>query len=212
MVVSHPGVRVAVGRVLVASGALLIALCVAWYVDGHIWQARLSERLRALDPHASTRWLAGDAAATRREAERTGLVGRIEIPRLGVSTIVLEGTSGRALRRGVGHVERTAFPGERGNVGLAGHRDTYFGALGDITKGDRVRLVTPDGTFEYRVKSITIVTPDRVDVLAATDAPTLTLVTCYPFQWVGPAPRRFVIHAAAEHPALVRTERGSSGA
>jgi LPXTG-site transpeptidase (sortase) family protein len=203
---------VAVGRAFVASGLLLIAACVGWFVDAHIWQATLAERLRTLDPHAGARWLSGEAGATRREAERSGLVGRIEIPRLGVSTIVVEGTSGRALRRGVGHVERTAFPGERGNVGLAGHRDTYFGALGEIAKGDRVRLVTPDGTFEYRVKSIEIVTPDRVDVLATTSTPTLTLVTCYPFRWVGPAPRRYVIRAAAEHSALARAERVPSGA
>ena len=184
--------RTLMGRGLLAAGALLLVACVAWIADAHFWQDALGRRLRALEPHAGAHWLAGEAGATRREVERTGLVGRIEIPRLGVSAIVVEGT---------------AFPGERGNVGLAGHRDTYFGALGDIAKGDRVRVVTPDGAFDYSVESVAIVTPDRVDVLAATDEPSLTLVTCYPFQWVGPAPRRYVIRARADRSAIAHTPR-----
>jgi sortase A len=110
---------------------------------------------------------------------------------------VVEGTTSRSLRRGVGHLEPSAFPGEHGNVDLAGHRDTYFRELEGIAPGDRVLLTTPDGRFEYRVEWVRVVTPDRTDLLAPTGSRQLTLVTCYPFDWIGPAPKRFVVRARA---------------
>jgi sortase A len=171
----------------------------AWWlwstVDGMVYQAKLGRRLDAIAPAPLDRAPLTVARATRAEAGSTGLIGRLEIPRLGLSSIVMEGTGRRALRRGIGHVERTAYPGEPGNVGLAGHRDSYFRPLESIALGDRIRIATPDGMFEYEVESAVIVTPDRGDLLAATDEPRLTLVTCYPFRWVGPAPRRLVIRA-----------------
>jgi sortase A len=136
------------------------------------------------------------AAAPVRKALRAGTtVGRIEIPRLGVSAVVRAGTDARTLRLAVGHIGGTALPGESGNVGLAAHRDTFFRRLGDIREGDEVRMVTPDGVFTYRVKGTQIVDPDDVWVLDPTDAPALTLVTCYPFTYVGSAPRRFIVRA-----------------
>ncbi|HET9328757.1 MAG TPA: class D sortase [Candidatus Eisenbacteria bacterium] len=135
------------------------------------------------------------ADATRREASASGLIGRIEIERLGVSVLVVEGTSSKALRRGVGHVEGTAYPGERGNVGLAGHRDSYFRPLRKIVAGDRIGLRTPDGHFVYEVDTTLIVSPKRGDLLRTGDDSRLTLVTCYPFYYIGPAPRRFVVVA-----------------
>jgi len=107
--------------------------------------------------------------------------------------MVTEGADEEALGRGIGHVPETSFPGEPGNVGLAAHRDTYFGKLKDIARGDRVQLFTPDGTFSYEVEWTQIVDPHRVDLLEDTGSPALTLVTCYPFYWVGPAPKRFVV-------------------
>jgi sortase A len=123
------------------------------------------------------------------------LVGRIEIPRLGISTIVLEGVDSKTLRRGVGHIPETAPPGAGGNVGLAAHRDSFFRGLKDIRKNDIIRIRTLDGSYQYRVESTEIVTPEETQVLADTGIPELTLVTCYPFYYVGSAPKRFIVHA-----------------
>lgn len=123
------------------------------------------------------------------------LVGRVEIPRLGISTIVLEGVDTKTLRRGVGHIPETAQPGVAGNVGLAAHRDSFFRGLKDIRKNDMIRLKTLNGTYQYRVEWTEIVTPEDTQVLADTGVPELTLVTCYPFYYVGSAPKRFIVHA-----------------
>jgi sortase A len=188
------------GRGLLVLGAGLLVWWLWVTVDGLAFQATVTRRLEALDRPLRSRALVEVARATRREADESGVVGRIEVPRLGLSAPVVEGTSGRALRRGVGHVENTAYPGERGNVGLAGHRDSWFRALKGIERGDLIRLRTPDGSFAYAVESFQIVDPGRGDLLEATGHPRLTLVTCYPFHWVGPAPRRFVVFARSIGP------------
>jgi sortase A len=123
------------------------------------------------------------------------LVGRIEIPRLGISSIVLEGVDTKTLRRGVGHIPETAPPGAGGNVGLAAHRDSFFRGLKDIRKNDIIRLRTLDSSYQYRVEQTEIVDPEDTQVLADTGLPELTLVTCYPFYYVGSAPKRFIVHA-----------------
>jgi sortase A len=122
-------------------------------------------------------------------------MGWIEIPRLGISAMVAHGDDPRTLMRAVGHIPGTAFPGEGGNVGLAAHRDTFFRALEGIEKPDRIRLVMPNGTLAYQVVDVSIVRPSRVDVLDATSESSLTLVTCYPFEFIGTAPYRFVVRA-----------------
>lgn len=124
-----------------------------------------------------------------------GLIGRIVIKRLQLSAIVKEGLDARTLRRAVGHVPGTALPGEAGNVALAGHRDTFFRPLRDVRVGDRVELETPRATFTYQVESIRIVRPSDVEVLDPTPYPALTLITCYPFNYVGKAPKRFIVRA-----------------
>ncbi len=126
-----------------------------------------------------------------------GLLGRIDIPRLGISAIVREGIDDRTLRRAVGHLPETALPGDTGNMALAAHRDTYFGALQWIRAGDPIRLRTPDGDFAYVVLDTRVVEPTDVSVLAPTSDSTLTLITCYPFSYVGPAPQRFIVRAKA---------------
>jgi sortase A len=123
------------------------------------------------------------------------LVGRIEIPRVGVSAIILEGVESSTLRRGVGHIPGTDFPFQNGNVGIAGHRDSFFRALKDIGKNDIVELTTPEGSWRYRVEWTRIVSPQDTGVLAEAGAPALTLVTCYPFYYVGSAPKRFIVRA-----------------
>ena len=130
-------------------------------------------------------------------ANEGSLVGRVEIPRLGVSAIVLEGVDAKTLRRGVGHIPDTPLPGAAGNVGLAAHRDSFFRALKDIRKNDIIKVKTREGgTFRYRVEWTDIVKPEDTDVLDDDGAvPELTLVTCYPFFYVGSAPNRFIVRA-----------------
>ena len=124
-----------------------------------------------------------------------GLLGRMEIPRLGVSVIVAEGTSESTLRRAGGHIPGTSLPGEGGNVGIAGHRDTLFRPLRNIRQNDVITLTTLAGEYRYRVTSTEIVSPTDVTVLQPDGDEILTLVTCYPFYFVGPAPDRFIVRA-----------------
>jgi sortase A len=109
--------------------------------------------------------------------------------------MVLEGDDEHTLRLAVGHIPGTAIPGPSGNVGVAGHRDTFFRPLRKINVGDEILFFTKTGTFKYRVVSLRIVLPDAIDVLDDTKQPTLTLVTCYPFYYIGAAPKRFIVHA-----------------
>ena len=123
-------------------------------------------------------------------------VGRIEIPRLGLSTIIAEGETESTLRVAVGHIPRTAFPGRIGNIGLAGHRDTFFRALHRIRLSDEIRLTARGGSGSlYRVSSISIVEPSDLGVLTPGAGSSVTLVTCYPFHFLGAAPKRFVVRA-----------------
>lgn len=122
-------------------------------------------------------------------------MGRIEIPRIDLYAVVFEGTSEDTLARGVGHLTGSAAPGERGNLVLAGHRDTFFRELRGIRKGDNITLRSLDGKFRYRVESTAIVYPDQTEVLQAGNEPSLTLITCFPFRYIGNAPQRFVVRA-----------------
>jgi sortase A len=122
-------------------------------------------------------------------------LGRIEIASIGLTAMIQEGTSNRALQRGVGHITGTALLGKSGNVGLAGHRDTFFRKLRDIQAGDNIKLTTLSGSILYRVDLISIVEPEDSRVLGDTGENILTLVTCYPFSYIGPAPKRFIVRA-----------------
>lgn len=128
-------------------------------------------------------------------AIEAGVIGRLEIPRLHVSVIVMEGDDDATLARAAGHVPGTSLPWESGNVAVAGHRDTFFRPLRNLREGDEIRMTTVRGTFDYRVTNTEIVDPDDVSVLAPTPTRSLTLVTCYPFVYVGHAPQRFIVHA-----------------
>ena len=140
------------------------------------------------------------------------VIGRLDIPRLKLSVMVREGADEGTLSRAVGHIPGTALPGKIGNVGLAGHRDTFFRALRNIREDDTIELETTGGMYHYVVKSTKIVTPRDVSVLEASGGETLTLVTCYPFYYVGSAPKRFIVHAAQMTPTAAiphRPQRGS---
>jgi sortase A len=127
------------------------------------------------------------------------LMGRLQIPRLKVSAIVVAGTSEEDLKLGIGHIAGTNMPGTPGNVGLAGHRDTFFRPLRNIRQQDKIQLTTLEGEFHYRVVSTQIVPPTGVGVLAPGDREVLTLVTCYPFFLLGTAPDRFIVRAERVH-------------
>lgn len=130
-----------------------------------------------------------------RKIPRGELVGRVEIPRLKIAAMVREGADKKTLKNAVGHVPNTAFPGDPGNVGIAAHRDTFFRDLRGVKMGDRIRLTTSEGTYEYVVDSLKIVYPKNVEVLNPTPDPAITLVTCYPFNYIGHAPQRFIVRA-----------------
>ena len=175
---------------------LLVALAALGYVAGSLGGAvlyqdyesrQLDALLRGTQPAAPPSTT--PAAVTRR------VLGRLEIPTLGVSTIVREGEDARTLQLAIGHIAGTALPGAPGNMGLAAHRDTFFRRLREINPGDVIRLVAVEGIYTYVVDSTQIVDPDDLWVLNPTPEPSLTLVTCYPFTYIGDAPERFVVKA-----------------
>jgi sortase A len=123
------------------------------------------------------------------------VIGEIQVPRLGLNVMVVQGDSPANLRRAVGHLSKSALPGEWGNVALAGHRDTFFRPLRDIRLGDEIRFKTRQRSFDYLVESIEVVAPTDIRVLESSTGHDLTLLTCFPFYYVGPAPKRFVVRA-----------------
>jgi sortase A len=123
------------------------------------------------------------------------LLGQLEIKKIGLAVMVLEGVDNRSLRRAVGHIPETALPGQPGNVAIAGHRDTFFRELRNITKGDEITLTTLQGPIRYAVDFSEVVGPNDTGVLNPSSDSILTLVTCYPFYYVGPAPKRLIVRA-----------------
>ena len=174
---------------LFAAGFVCLALFLWTTGERNFYQQKYLRELEERDAGIST-------ALYSAAPLRAGPLGRIEIPRADVYAAILDGVDAGTLDRAVGHVPGTAFPGaDKGRVALAGHRDTFFKHLGDLQKGDTIRLAAGGSTHEYRVESIQVVKPTQTDVLAPTREPMLTLITCYPFQYVGSAPERFIVHA-----------------
>lgn len=135
-------------------------------------------------------------------------LGILSIPKIGLEVPLLDGTDDLTLNRAVGRIEETARPGEAGNLGIAGHRDGFFRGLKDVAVGDEIRLETLTRDYLYLIESIRIVSPEDVHVLDATSNPVLTLVSCYPFYFVGSAPRRYIVRAVlvGDAPAGARKE------
>ena len=123
------------------------------------------------------------------------VIGRLSVPRLHLSAMVREGVGPKTLKLAIGHIPATALPGQAGNIAVAGHRDTFFRGLKDLKTGDQIQFSTLGGDFQYVVDSLTIVSPDNAGSLAPTSENVLTMVTCYPFYFVGDAPKRFVVRA-----------------
>lgn len=175
-------------RLLAAAGVACLALYGLSHLDAW-WLDRRVEIVHA----AGT----AEAPAT---LEPGAVVGRLRIPQLDMDAVVLEGTEAAVLRRAVGRVSTTRQPWEPGTVALAAHRDTFFRGLRDIEAGDLVQLVTERGTWTYRVTGFEVVDPEAVHVLADSERPRLVLVTCHPFNYIGSAPRRFVVFADRVEP------------
>ena len=180
---------------------LIAVLSLGYYsyvsVEAYLYQAYETRELDAILKSAPlVPATSASPVARRRAAPPAGAtLGRIDIPRLGVSAVVRAGSDARTLRLAVGHIPGTAYPGDPGNVGLAGHRDTFFRKLRDIRPDDVIRIATPDGTYDYRVERTTVVNPKDIWVLDPSEQDVLTLVTCYPFSYVGAAPQRFIVRA-----------------
>lgn len=203
-------------RLLFLIGIVCLGVWVYAFVDTRLTQRReeqrLEEMLRQRPSQAARTKPSAPAAdtdaletfqqdqpeerfASEAALEEGSLIGRITIPRVGVSAIVLHGIDHKTLRRGVGHIPGTPLPTHGGNLGLAGHRDSFFRELKDIRQNDTIELTTLDGTYEYKVEWTKIVLPTETQVLADEGSPALTLVTCYPFYYVGSAPKRFIVRA-----------------
>jgi sortase A len=173
--------------VLFAAAGGILSYCAFVLADTWIFQRQAGREFdRMLQP--------GPPAGPGAES-MGGLVGRMEIPRLGFSIMVAEGTGEATLRRAGGHIRGTALPGRAGNIGIAGHRDTLFRPLRNIRTDDVIMLTTLQGEYRYRVVSTKIVSPSDTGVLSSDEREVLTLVTCHPFYFVGPAPNRFIVRA-----------------
>jgi sortase A len=190
------GRLLAIEYVLLAIGAALsLWAAVVWL---HIWTLQRlpvpEEATSSAAPPVVVAEAAG-AAGGAGGAARGAWLARLDAPSVRLSTTVLEGSDDDTLLGAAGHIEDTAFPGQPGNIGIAGHRDTVFRPIRNIHVGDPLVLTTTDRVFRYRISNTMVVNPSDVQVLDPTEQPALTLVTCYPFAFVGHAPRRFIVRA-----------------
>ena len=182
--------------VLILVGAAVLTIAAGGYLESPLWQQIQAEQV--IEPGPST--------AHPGSAVPGALIARLRIPRIDLDVAIIEGTRPRDLLRAPGHLSGSAFPGEPQNCIVAGHRDLHFKRLGELRDGDRIELVRAGEVFFYQVESTQIVAPTRRDVLEPGNQALLTLITCYPFRYVGPAPKRYVVTA------LLRGRRVSSGA
>lgn len=175
-------------RIALFAGAIaMLAYCAFAVVDTWTFQKDQRRQFESL--------LADRASAAPAPVAANGVIGLLDIPRLGVSVMVIEGVGSKSLRRAAGHIPGTALPGQPGNAGISAHRDTFFRPLRNILRNDVIRISTGTGEYRYRVVSTRIVSPSDVAVLDSGGDEVLTLVTCYPFYFVGSAPDRFIVRA-----------------
>jgi len=191
-------------RVLWALAAILLSFCGLAYARAAMHQSHQLAQLNS----ARARFHAGPGAGSAKTAffwntaaadqlwEETAPLGILEIPRLQISAVAEEGINNDTLELSVGHVPKSAYPGQSGNAAFAAHRDTYFKNLEAIQTGDKIVFKSLQRDYNYQVTSIQIVDANATSVLNDTPQSTITLVTCYPFHYIGSAPKRFVVTAA----------------
>jgi sortase A len=186
--------------ILVIVGLVALSYCAAVLVRAHLYQAREARRFideSREEPSPADASVPRESSVPARPPHpSTGsAVAKLAIPRLGLAEIVLEGAGERELKLGPGHIAGTSLPGDGGNVGVAGHRDTFFRPLRSIRANDKIELTTREQKYRYIVVSTAVVEPSDVEVLRPWGHETLTLVTCYPFNFIGSAPKRFIVRA-----------------
>jgi len=193
--VRHLAVRLLSWGLIVCGAILLFVGAEIWFesqfaqsAEAESWRKAAAQSPTPTEQHRDPSWT----------AQRGQAFAKLSIPRLGAEWYVMEGTGGRELRRGPGHVVGTAMPGEPGNAVIAGHRDTHFRVLKDIRQGDEIDVETPAGRHTYRVTKLSIVPPTDTRPLRPASGRVMNLITCYPFYYVGPAPKRFIVRAEAE--------------
>lgn len=180
--------------ILLLAGSSILIWCATVWISAALFQKYEAWRWNQSHSHG----VHDSTAPARMElpaAAPHDVIAWLDIPRLNIATAVLEGDDDLALRLGAGHIPGTPAPGSAGNVGIAAHRDSYFRSLAGIEPQDRIRLRTLSGEWDYAVESTRIVQPTNVSVLDNTSQSELTLVTCYPFRYVGAAPLRFIVRA-----------------
>lgn len=201
--------RQALSYLLIAGGALFLFLGGRDIVESRLGQSQAERQFQEITPVRPSPFESGPK--TPRAVPRAKLgdaIARLEIPRLGADLYVVEGDGARELRLGPGHIAGTPMPGQDGNCIIAGHRDTHFRILKDIRRGDEIVLQTRNGEFTYRVQSTQVVSPKDTRALRPTQDAELHLVTCYPFYYVGSAPKRFIVKAELQPPVM---DAGASG-
>ncbi len=178
-------------RFFFVTGAFALCYVALTLLNARLFQKAASDSLEQ-QIHAEEHLKASVPRLAAREGD---VLGRIAIPRLGLKVAILQGTTSRTLRLGAGHIEGTALPGGSGNIGIAGHRDTFFRGLRGVRAGDEIQIQTPAGLSHYKVDWVQITAPNDTGILSITSGSSLTLVTCFPFSFIGSAPERYVVHA-----------------
>ena len=197
-------VLLGIHRVLLLGGLLLLGIVLYSFVRSEYTQWAGSRELKEAAPaHPERPVVSANRTVVppplKMPRPRKGsVIGRFELPRLKLSYVVLEGTDDTTLDRSIAHVEYTALPGEAGNIGIAGHRNTHFKKLEWVRQGDEILLSNRERAYRYVVESIRLVMPENVEVLDNASGPALTLVTCFPFEYVGSAPQRFIVRAVPD--------------
>lgn len=181
----HRVVATRLSQTLLVVGVLALAYAAYLVIDAHAYQASERRQFEEARPIAAVESIPADGDS----------IGEIDIPRVGIAVMVVQGDSAAILQRAVGHLAETALPGESGNVVLAGHRDTFFRPLKRVRVGDAITVKTRRGDFDYVVESTIVVAPTDLGVLESRGGRTLTLITCFPFSYIGPAPSRFIVRA-----------------
>lgn len=179
---------------MLATAVVCLALFLWYEFEARYFQTSLGQAFAEQLERAAER-LPEEGGTSGKPSQ--GLVGRLEIPGIGVEVMVLNGADARTLRRGAGWLPFTARPG-RGNAAIAAHRDTFFRPLRRIKQGDIIHLTTLDGRYDFRVDWTAVVDPSDTAVLGPTEKPALTLITCYPFYYAGEAPQRFIVRASQQ--------------
>jgi sortase A len=180
--------------VLVAAGVFLLLMGSREYLDSRLGQSEAAREFEQPVPDTPETRAATEPAIVH-PVKLGETLAKLSIPRLDAELYVVEGDGAKELRRGPGHLAGTALPGANGNCVIAGHRDTHFRVLKDIREGDDIVLQTSTGQYLYRVKRMSVVMPDNTSALQPTSTPELNLITCYPFYYVGSAPKSFVVEA-----------------